>query len=513
MLIILFPDCRREDFRSRVAVPVLFRSDKECEKPPPLDYRLHYSSTREEGVWPVLITTKGCTSCPEYMYDVAEIGQNSPLTVELLDAGGRALSFCEKYITGFYTHADDSSMTVTANFKSLECLNVFSTLPLSGAQVQEKYEYYLLYGSFRPEGSLEAMTLNEAEGLRFIELEEYDVSRSLQIVPTDDVLVLYSITSGSPRRIAANSNYTQVLKQLDTVWMEQAAESCGGPASGLSGTKIVATAETAIFSATAEKCNSPKNFSYDSTIAHQMPPVYKWGSTYIIDLLVLSVMEHYMESINVTFSILTAEEDNVVEMQWYLLDGTDSEPETYQPSIGKRLTVETPAKTASRYRNVYIKGSRPILLLFEIYSASQLYSSVLVQPVEWFSKQQEIVLSRTERRSQHQDFFVSVTIPQKYFQPAEILIRNVTSERVTTLEEYDYFDGTSSNVEGYAVFHLLLDRKSLAQDSEVLTINHTSRCALIGATVFAPGELLSYGYSGGYVLGEFCCEGVQAVPS
>ena len=107
-------------------------------------------------------------------------------------------------------------------------------------------------------------------------------------------------------------------------------------------------------------------------------------------------------------------------------------------------------------------------MLFEIYSASQLYSSVLVQPVEWFSKQQEIVLSRTER-SQHQDFFVSVTIPQKYFQPVEILIRNVTSERVTTLEEYDYFDGTSSNVEGYAVFHLLLDRKSLAQDSEVLT--------------------------------------------
>ena len=401
--------------------------------------------------------------------------------------------YCENAAIGYFTSVQsDPTASLTVSIRGDNSVQLFSSLPFEphtdteANETTQLYEYYLLFGSFTSNDEMDAFAVTV--GSQF----NYNPT-NVTIASSIDLIALRN----SMDSVIITALFDEISLEIDEVlWI---SGDCNVNNGNLSGTRIRATKPVGIFTATSQ-CNG----SFDFHLAHQMPPVHRWGKTFIVDLLALK----HVQSANITisFTMLAKNNSNVV-IKWYSKEHQTPSTTEYILQAEYPLTV---TRDPTAFTGASIQASDPILAIYEVYStednkaqdSTKEYFSILLQPVTWFSNQQSLVLSQPLLNHNLQQFIISIIIESKYFNPHDIIVTDTSQPEIsaTTLAQYKYFTSQDTDsIDGYTVFHLEL---SLPEEEEILLlVNHTNPCARLGATVYSYGNETSFAYSNGFVLG------------
>ena len=288
-----------------------------------------------------------------------------------------------------------------------------------------------------------------------------------------------------------------------TLWIEPKVSTCDNlnPRS-LEGTIIMSNKPISVFTNKA-RCSGTVEFSYESQVVHQMPEVNDWGKTFIIDTQQIHMLPESMRN-DVEYELLirAAQNGTTVNITYYQF----GQP----PQIARDVLV-----TSNVYRvahsvssilgtsHVAIKASDPILVLYTIYSQyANVHHSVLLQPVEWFSNKQIIVLQHPTNDEVYW-YHISVVVPEEHYNPMDIQITEGKDlcQSIPVLN-YKAFVSSTEVSFGYIVFYIELNITGGTDNMTQLLIWHRNTDVRIGATVFAYAGDLQYAYSNGYTLGK-----------
>ena len=149
-----------------------------------------------------------------------------------------------------------------------------------------------------------------------------------------------------------------------------------------------------------------------------------------------------------------------------------------------------------------IASVTPIVVLSEAvsHSGSESYS-ILVQPVEWYSNKQIIVLAHPFVNATYH-YRISVVVPSNKSNPSEILESEIGN----------YCQGVPVSKYGVSVDPIRSDHSLLVYQRVItgsnstqtrLLLHHVDGLTNIGVTVHAYSEDFHYSYSNGYTLGMF----------
>ena len=197
-----------------------------------------------------------------------------------------------------------------------------------------------------------------------------------------------------------------------------------------------------------------------------------------------------------------------VTITWYRgnhQQQNDSHSTQYTLTSGKPFVTTFDSTFISNgTTHVFIQGSNPILVVYELYSVAEnkMYFSVLLQPVEWFSNQQSAVLVKPLQQATELLYHITVVVPSKFYDPQNIL---VTDQSVVSLDMYDYFDAEHVYTAGdFLVLYMEINSTNITNETDKqILIRHKDPCAKLGVIVYSYADTTSYAYSNGYVLSEF----------
>ena len=407
--------------------------------------------------------------------------------------------YCRKNIAQYYSSAtQDPTVSLIASAKWPNFTLVYSLLPYPRQPdilTSQEYNYYLLFGSFRPRNCVDAFAIVAVSS---------DIT-NIMIKPTVDLVALWD--GNVTVNIAANSTETISMEENKVLWIEVMTEDCRSERN-LSGLLVKATQNIQVFTANAQ-CSEPNMFSYNSHILHQMPPYYRWGKTYVTDLLQLNILPvTSTNSTIVSFTFLAIENMTNVTITWYRDNQQQNDPYTtsYALTSGKPFITTFDSNLISNgTTHVFIQGSNPILVVYELYSSveNKMYFSVLLQPAEWFSNQQSAVLVNPLQQATELQFHITLVVPTKFYDPHNIL---VTVQSIVSLDVYDYFNPEHVYTAGdFHVLYMEMNATNITgtKDNQVL-IRHSNPCAKLGVTVYSHAmDTTGYAYSNGYVLSKF----------
>ena len=194
------------------------------------------------------------------------------------------------------------------------------------------------------------------------------------------------------------------LQPLEILWINpETHHNCTPTPHILSGTKITSLKPLSVFT-TEATCN---NMGGSSELVHQMPPVSKWGVNFILDMQQANIIPPSLtQYLHYQFTILTSSNHttNLAIDYYYHSQPHLNSPHTehYPTSSNKKLIipVNIQSDTLSHF---HIHASDPILVMYEIHSLAggNVSYSVLLQPTEWFSRQQTLILSHHKPRCGH----------------------------------------------------------------------------------------------------------------
>lgn len=407
-----------------------------------------------------------------------------------------------------YIDSDPGVAFIVAN-KGPDFMHVYAALPIAE---QEDATYYILNPSRHRADYIQSFTLRALEN-----------GTEVTIVPTETVSVFRPATPTLElitETVEAYDEYVIYFDPLETVWIEVEVESCGSTAS-LTGTLVRSSHELAVFSAQA-LCNETLNaipddqtevlpFSYIFSPQRQLPPVNRWGTRHVTDLMKLHLFpEKDKEFYVVSFSILAIAESDV-SITCY---GPEAKTVCSANQIlgeGEVWRYEVQLKTMLEAEVVFIEGSDSILVLHEAYSREEdtVYHSELLQPNKWFSRKQMVpVLHSLDADSldaQPEVFVVNLVIPDKDVQMPQIRVwDNKENEQPSKLEDFNLISSYSRlTIQGHTLVRILLD--SAAYDGRDYVLQFTIASAAdsgkdikFGASIFSFG---GYAYSNGYLLG------------
>ncbi len=288
-----------------------------------------------------------------------------------------------------------------------------------------------------------------------------------------------------------------------TLWIEPKISTCDNvnPRS-LEETTIVSNKPITVFTNKA-RCGGTVEFSYESQVVHQMPEVKDWGKTFIIDTQQINILPKSMRSdVDYELSIRAAQKGTIVNITYYQFN----QPPQIATDVLKTSNVYRVAHSASLMlgtSHIAIKASDPILVLYTIYSQhANVHHSVLLQPVEWFSNKQTIVLQHPTNNEVYQ-YHISVVAPKKHYNPVDVQVTE-GKDLCQSIPVLNYKGFVSSTAEsfGYVVFYIDLNIIGGTDNVTQLLIWHRNTDVQIGTTVFAYASDLQYAYSNGYSLGK-----------
>ena len=289
-----------------------------------------------------------------------------------------------------------------------------------------------------------------------------------------------------------------------TLWIEPKVSSCVrvNPRS-LEGTLIVSNKPITVFTNRA-KCKGSMEFSYESQVVHQMPEVKDWGTTFIIDTQQINMIpESIRNDIVYEITIRTAHNGTTVNIIYYQYN---KPPQVTTDKLMTNNVYRVAHSASSMHGNshIAIKASSPVLALYNIYSQNaNMYYSVLLQPVEWFSNKQTIILQHPTDNEVYQ-YHISVVVPKEHYNPMDIQITESKDLcQSTPVLNYKGFIWSSKESYGYVVFYIEPSITGGTDNVTQLLLWHIDPDVHIGATVFAYAGDLQYAYSNGYTLSKF----------
>lgn len=417
--------------------------------------------------------------------------------------------------SGVYGYADnDPTVSFIVANKGPNFMHVYAALPVGEG---ENATYYILNPTHYQDGYIQAIALRALSD-----------GTNVTLVPSTAVKIFRPHKPTLQLITETTEAYDEVVlsfSALETVWVEVEVTSCDSAVS-LSGTVIESSYELAVFSSKAlcnntapvnktGASNETTNWPTDSTDSvsealsfgyilnplHQLPPVSRWGSCYVVDLSPFSNSDE--EIYVVSFSILSATQSDV-SITCYSREVTVCKASKL---LGKGETwhYELNLKTLLNAEVVFIEGSSPVMVLSEVFSQrnEEVYHSEMLQPTEWFLKKQTVPILHSLGSSQHQTFDVNLVVPGNAVTVERVMVwDNRNNESMLPINDYKLITSYSlAIVRNYTFIRIVLD--PTAGHDYILQFRITGATpgednVKFGASVFSFG---GYAYSNGYVQG------------
>ena len=481
--------------------PMMFHYENCTTTPSPFTFDLYYANTFESDIesYPINFPTVG----QQLTFKLH--GSNTVNVIKPHPTGSysdifKLSYYCTNQITQYYSSAttEDPTVSLIASAKWPNFTLVYSLLSNTrhpDSLTNQEYDYYLLLGSFRPANCIDTFVIVAVSP---------DIT-NVTIKPTVDLIALRDGNVSATSIITANSTETISMEKHEVLWIEVTSGDCRSERN-LSGLHVKATQSIQVFTANAQ-CNEPDIFSYDSYVLHQMPPSYKWGKTYITDLLQLNILPVTSTSSTIiSFTFLAIENMTMVTIMWYRGNQHQNDPHSTQYTLtsGKPFVTTFDSNLVSNgTTHVLIQGSNPILVVYELYSLAENkpYFSVLLQPVEWFSNQQAAVLVKPLQETELL-YHITLVVPSKFYDPKNLTITDLFRTN-QSVDRCDYFD--TEHVYTAGDYHVLyMEINSTGGEDKHILIRHKDPCAKLGVTVYSYAtDTTGYAYSNGYVLSKF----------
>ena len=394
---------------------------------------------------------------------------------------------------------EDPTVKSLVSHKIRERVYIYSSIPVedvynSSAQNTFTYKYIVLHGKPR-NSSIPAVAIT----FPTVSSECVNIS----ITMTVDSLI-YRARHRDEFVQSTYANTTLVVKCLmsfEVVWIQPRISSCKQEKPSLEGTIIRSTKSMAVYVAEAD-CNvtrGDRGFGYVGNPIYSLPPSRKWGTTFVTDLGHLQ--EHQIrKGLHVAALFHTvADEDTKIIVTAY-------SPGNKLPVLSKKykLKAEQPLSInvkETMYTYLIIRSSTPVLIVYEL---CEPYFSSLLQPVEWFTRQQSLLLSHSLVPQVEQYYITLVmTAPESYNIRDIHIQREGYEQSVPLLEYFHSGDTTSYSFEHVMVVSVAVGSKILGSNDTYLIAKSLDACMEIGASVVYYGEYGGYGHTNTYVLGEF----------
>ena len=292
---------------------------------------------------------------------------------------------------------------------------------------------------------------------------------------------------------------------------------CNTPAPSLLGSIIRSTSEESVYAGEAE-CNASRlgddrGFGYVGHLIHPLPPVNRWGKTFITDFghLYGNQTPYTQELVALLYivSAETAEEASVeittyIPGEWTPTNSSNYVLEPYQP-----MTIEVSEDTSA---HVIVQSSSQVLVVYEVVNkvTGEHYFSSLLQAAEWYTNQQSLLLSRSLVSPQSQQYYYITIVVKTELESHDLInlqIQTANHKQPTSLQDYTpiKMGNITSNpvgASGYTIVTVAVDSEALGANDTYAVIKSVNACIEFGATITSYGEHFSYAHTNAYVLGE-----------
>lgn len=399
----------------------------------------------------------------------------------------------------------DPTVMSLISHKIEERVYIYSSIPVeeevhnSSAQNSFTYKYIVLHGKPR-NISIPAVAIT----FPAVSTE----CANITITPKVDILIYRARHRDEfvQSTVANTSLVVRCLKHFEVVWMQPRITSCTQAIPSLQGTVIRSTRGMAVYIAEAE-CNvttADRGFGYVGNPIYPLPPSRKWGTTFVTDLVHLQ-NQLVRKELAALFHMV-AEEDTEIIVTAYTPGNRIPVCSTkYKLEADQPLTINI---EETLYTYLILQSSNPVLIVYEVYEkvSSGSYFSTLLQPVEWFTQQQSVLLSHSLVPQVEHYYITLVITASKSYDIKNIQIqREGYKDLVPLLEYFHHSDISSYSID--SLNHIMV--VSVAVDSETLGSNDTyliaksqDACMKLGASVVHYNEHSSYAHTNAYVLGK-----------
>ena len=410
--------------------------------------------------------------------------------------------YCENPVISLFNSVKSGpTVSLSASIRAYKFAHVFSTLPLalidspSTGEDITAFEYYIIFGSYKRPNSISAVGV--------VVGGTGDHKADVRIKPNTEMVAIKNATY--------LANFMEIisgeisLTTNEVLWIEPATTNCIR-IQKLTGTTMISTEPLAVFTAYG-RCRSSGGFRYDLNLLHQIPPVHKWGKIFVMDLLHLEILPSTNKDNTISFTMVSIQDKTNALFEWY---GLELHNKSMVYTLESKRPITVTQNDYSQFSHIQIQAAEPILILYEAYSPSEetVYFSVVLQPTEWFSNQQSVVLSKPlglQHTSEWQ-YHITIAIPKEHFNTSSIMINNTSSKTQSKvpLEQFQYYHGAVYMAGNYVLIPLELNSSLHLEDStSFFLISHTNPCAKLGTTVYANGlNTTGYAYANGFTVGE-----------
>lgn len=406
-------------------------------------------------------------------------------------------------ITSFIT--EDPTVTSLVSHKIEERVYVYSPTPVTGdatAQDNLMYEYTVLHGKTRS-GAVPAVAIT---------IPITSECANITITPNRDVVVYRARHRDEFVNLTLANRTTEVscLMQFEVVWIEPTIRNCNIDKQNLQGTVIKSSTDLAIFNAEAE-CNVTNNnrgFGYVGNLIHALPPVKRWGTTFITDLTHLQY-QLPLKRPEALFHIIAEQnkEATIVVTRYTPGRRAPAQSSKYRLESNYPLTIQL---DQDAHTHIIIESTSPVLVVYDVCCKvnDEPYFSSLLQPVEWFTQQQSLLLSHS-LVPQVEKYYVILVIKSSSddFDITNIQIQNGSRDQSTPIMDYKSLH--SGNIHSYPVgtteYMIVLvtvDSEQWQSNDTHIIVKSVDGCTNLGASVIYYGEQSSYAHTNTYVLGE-----------
>ena len=396
---------------------------------------------------------------------------------------------------------EDPTVMSLVSHKIEERVYVHSSIPIeeeaynSSAQNSFTYKYTVLHGKPR-NATVPAVAIT----LPPISTECANIS----ITPKVDTLVYRARHRDEfvKSTLANTTIVVDCLMYFEVVWIQPRINSCNQEIPSLQGTMVRSTKGIAIYVAEA-KCNvtrGGRGFGYVGNPIYSLPPLRKWGTMFITDLGHLQKQSVRDKSVPL-FHMVTDEETEIMVTAHTPGNKLPVHSRKYKLEADQPLTISI-EDTVHTYLTLW--SSRPVLIVYEVCSGEQYFSSLL-QPVEWFSQQQSLLLSHSLVPQVEQYYITLVVTVSKSHDLKGIQIQREGDDQPVSLLDYFHTGNISLYSIGssdHVVVSVAVDSEALGNNDTHIIVKSKDACTKLGASVIYYGERSGYAHTNVYVLGE-----------
>ncbi len=388
-----------------------------------------------------------------------------------------------------------SSIAIYHTPYSTQELAVFAYVPELNEFEFEEYSYHLLFGSRKA---------HEMQGLAIAAVYSQTSVSLLGI--TEDILVLRNGMAPLHIHAATEASKTFLMELNKVLWLEAAARNCSNVTETLNSIVIVSDKPLAVNTAKVE-CENSLQFSFSGRVIHQLPSVENWGTNFIGDTAAFENLTYCI----ITLHLLSAR-DTSIDLVWYYHRRNGSFIENITLHANTALPVSNNLSDITHFI-IDSYSQEKLLVIYEVQCYSnisgqmELYSSVLLQPVEWFSSVQSVYHYLPTIEMQRQEQHISLSISKQDFNITEIELV-AKGNALSSTEEYIFYPlstfedhYTTFETESFYLLHLVI---TTAEFGTLHSLRHSNSCARMGVSTFSYGDTpqTRMSYSNGYFEGE-----------